>query len=129
LKPVWAEYCAAQDIQQASEALAHTNQNLFDPVVLSYPSTVILKASDGERALVFMPVQQCQVWESLGISPQASELETAAALKALTHVLRFKALENGQKEIYFICTEESTQKFAEKHGFERINSPVFRMKL
>lgn len=129
MKPIWAEYTEDKDAEQVAQLLCSTSQNLFDPRVLGYPSTVALKATDGTRNLVFMPVQQCQVWESLGISKEASELEVAASLKALAHVLRFKALENGQGEIYFLCSEPRTQKFAQHHGFEKVDIPLFRMRL
>lgn len=129
MKPIWADAMKAENIEEASRFLAHTEGNLFDPSVLSYPATKVFKTHDGPRNVMFMPVQQCQVWESLGINPDASELEVAASLKALAQVLRFMAKADGQGEIYFLCSHELTQKFAEKHGFERINTPVFRMKL
>jgi len=129
MKPIWADAMKAENIEEASRFLAHTEGNLFDPAVLAYPATKVLKTSDGNRNLVYMPVQQCQVWESLGINPEATELETAASLKALAQILRFMANADGQKEIYFLCSHELTQKFAERHGFERVTTPVFRMKL
>src|SRR5690348_1506899 len=106
MKPIWADAMKAENIEEASRFLAHTEGNLFDPAVLAYPATKVLKTSDGNRNLMYMPVQQCQVWESLGINPEASELEVAASLKALAQVLQFMARAEGQREIYFLCSEE-----------------------
>lgn len=131
MKPIWAEAAngSIPETEQAARFLAHTEGNLFDPKVLSYNATQVFKASDGEKNIVFMPVQNCQVWESLGINPEASELEVAASLKAIAHVLRFKALSEGQGEILFMCAHPLTQQFAEKHDFKKLEVPMYRMRL
>jgi len=129
MKPIWAEAAQVGDVGEYGQFTAGTSQNLADARVLSYPATKILKTSDGEKNIVYMPVQQCQVWESLGLNPNASELEIASALKAIAHVLRFCALSDGQGEIYFLCSEERTQKFAAKNGFEKVEIPLYRMRV
>lgn len=129
MRPIWAEAATKEDSAQCAAFLMHTAQNLFDPRVLAYSATKVFKTSDGEKNTMFMPVQQCQVWESLGINPEASEMEVAASLKALAHVLRFTALAEGQGEIYFLCSEPRTQKFAAHNGFEKLDIPLYRMRL
>lgn len=129
MKPIWADAATPDEAGELAAYLVKTEENLLDLEITNYPATKIMKASDGARNLVFMPVQQCQVWESLGINPEASEMEIAASLKALAHVLRFVAKANGEGEIYFLCAEARTQKFAEHNGFEKVNIPLYRMRL
>lgn len=129
MKPIWAEAAKADEAPELASFLIGTENNLVDASVMNYPATKILKASDGNKNLVYMPVQQCQVWESLGINPEATDMEIALSLKALAHVLRFSALASGEGEIYFLCSEERTQKFAEHNGFEKVSIPLYRMRI
>ena len=129
MKPIWAEAAKPHEAEELASFLMGTKNNLVDSRVLTYPATKIYKASDGQKNIVFMPVQSCQVWESLGINPEATDSEIAAGLKALAHVLRFSALANGEGEIYFLCSEERTQKFAQHHGFEKVEIPLYRMRI
>jgi hypothetical protein len=102
--------------------------NLVDPAVLTYPATTTLVAAS-DKPKLFMPVQTCYVLESLGAAEGATDREIALSLKNMLAVVGWEARKAGHGEVYFLCSHEPTQQFAERHGFEKLNIPVFRMKL
>lgn len=106
-----------------------TKYNLFDSKVITYPSTYIRCAFNKKGPIIFLPVQRPLMMEALAINPDADKIDVAVALKELTQDTVSQAYANGSGEIYFLCQEESTEKFAEHNGFERLPYSVFRMKL
>src|SRR5512146_1079369 len=120
----------AKDVVQCATWMARlADKNLVDPQVMAYPATTIICAERDNRQLLYVPVQQCSVMESLGLSPEASELDIAGGLQAVTKAVRWEAYKAGQREIMFLCRDEQTIKFAEHHGFEKVDIPLFRMKI
>jgi hypothetical protein len=118
-----------EDGDACAKALSEKSAiNLVDPAVLSYPATTVLVAASDQPKL-FMPVQTCYVLESLGATEHATEREIALSLKNLLTVVGWEARQAGHGEVYFACSHAETSKFAERHGFERYNVPMFRMKL
>lgn len=105
-----------------------SDRNNLDAAIFSYPATETLKASNG-KPLVYMPIQKTFFLESLAINPEATAMETAAALKALFQVVEFEALSQGHGELYFLCTDEETCAFAEHQGLEKVNLTLYRRRL
>lgn len=107
----------------------NTKDNLFDPEVMTYPTTETYVAHAEGTPIVFMPVQTTLTLESLAINPEAEKSHVAVSLKALLSNIATMAGKAGLGEVYFLCHEPSTIEFAEKNGLERIPWPVFRLKL
>jgi len=129
MKRIKVEKAQASDFQEASQlfaGLAHRNN--LDVSVLGYPSTDVLKASNG-KTILYVPVQPTFFLESLGINPEASVMDTAAALKAVFQVVEWEAQNKGMGEFYFLCADEETCKFAEHQGLEKVNLTLYRRKL
>jgi hypothetical protein len=128
---IWAQAATNQDLDDIKSSLLNTENNLLDPEVLGYPTTVVLKAHKDGKNIVFLPIQSVFMLESLGIlrDNAGSIGDIAVALKELVQVVRYEATKSGVRELYMLCSEPSTVKFAEHNGFERVNIPVFRMKV
>jgi hypothetical protein len=103
--------------------------NLVDYNVYSYPTcnTAVVE-KDGEPVLM-NSVHLVLMQEALAPKPGVSPMDMARALRGLHEALKGLAQKSGVKEIWFGCKDESTCKFAERHGFERVPFPVFRMKV
>lgn len=127
---VKVEKMPAADIPQMAEWMARLAQrNNLDSDIFKYPATTTLKASNG-KALVYMPVQTVYMLESLAISPEASPLEVAAALRALFNVTEWEGRNAGHGEQYFLCADGETCAFAEHQGLEELKQlRIFRRKL
>lgn len=116
------------EVEKAQESLNSVNDISFlDPQVLTYPSTRILVA-ESDKPVMYLPVQVCYVLESLGPTKEASDLEIASALKQLTAILHYESEKAGQGEMLFLCGHKRTQEFAERHGWEKIDIPLYRWK-
>jgi|SRR5579871_2124398 len=128
MKQVWVRPAEPKDAQQFVEWANHSKEiNLFDPDVMTYPTTVTLLAHTDEP-LMYMPFQAAVVMESLAPRPGLSPLEEALALREITkHVVHLGRV-GGFREAYFICKDERVVEFAKKHGFEEIPHKVMRLK-
>lgn len=133
MRPIWIRKFRKgdpQDWQKRADYLGRiADKNLIDPKVLEYPATETIVAEKEGREIVYLPVQVCYVLESLGIAPDASVTEIAGALDKLISASVFAARSSGHGEIYWLCSDESTCKFAERHGAEKVNIPVYRVKV
>jgi hypothetical protein len=115
---------------------AVTNKgNEFDPAAVAYPDSFTLCAFDVNGPLVFMPIQQPMfaepmLLESLAVRPEASVKEIAVALKELVQACVTIGFMKGTGEIYFLGSNEATNRFAEHHKvFERLDWPVYRLRM
>lgn len=106
-----------------------TKDNLLDPDVANYPSTFVLCAFDSNGPILYVPVQQPLFMDALAINPDASPALVAMALKEVTQALVTKSYYDGRGELYFLCADESTSKFAESQAFEKMPWNVYRIKL
>lgn len=127
MKPMWVKKSDKTE-PEMYDWLMQTEGNCYDPAVLTYPATSVLKAENG-KPIMYMPVQTVYMPDALGFNPDASVAEKASALQAAFQVLAFESRAQGCGEIYFLCREESTQAFAERHGLERIDIPLYRLKI
>lgn len=126
---IFVEKAKPEDSEALIAAMDSTPQNLVDHKVYEYPATSTLKAVKDGKPLVFMPIHPVFMLESLGIVSQNSAVDTALALSELVKTVRWEAHNKGHGEIFFACSEPTTQAFAEKHGFERVNVPMFKMRI
>jgi hypothetical protein len=105
------------------------NNKAFDPGVVKYPSTTIRVVYNSEGPVLFGPVQRPLFLDSLAINPGATNEMVSAGMKALTQDAVSQAHINGAGEIYFVASDENTAAFAERHGYEKIKVPVYRVKI
>ena len=105
-----------------------TPNNLYDPQVAGYPCTEVLVAENG-HPLVFMPIQQAVVMDSLAARPGIEKREMALALKELVKMTGFLARQANLRELYFFSADDDVNAMAERYGFEKVESPMLRLKL
>lgn len=129
MKPVFVRPATGVDSQPFEDWSKATQGNLFDPYVPLYGSTFTLCAFNEDGPLVYMPVQQPFFLESLGVRPDADNVDIAAALKAMVQSTVTQAFLKGVGEIYFLGSNPLTDAFAERHGFEKLDFPIYRMKI
>ena len=116
----------------AEKALEWANniaeQNLFDPEEWLYPCSVLLKVENGEP-LLFASAQIAVVMGSLAPKPDLTPSEAAVAMKELVKAVSLLALQTGLREVYFFSADSNVNALAQRHGFERIDQPMYRLKL
>ena len=118
-----------EDREQFIQWSLKTENNLLDPDVIKYPSTLVWCAFDENGPIVYVPVQQPLFMESLAINPEASPALVAMALKELTQNLVTQAYLRGSGELYFLCRDEATIKFAKKQAWKEQPWRVFKIKV
>ena len=106
-----------------------TKDNLRDAEVLKYKGTVIWCAYGSSGPVVFVPVQKPVMMEALAIKPDADPVDVAVALKELVQAIVTQCHIDGTGEIYFLCKEETTKKFAEKQAFDKLPWDMYRIKV
>lgn len=112
-----------------------TKGNEFDPETVTYPDSFTLCAFDAGGPVAFMPIQQPMVseplmLESLAVNPEASDSKIAVALKELVQACVTIGFMKGTGELYFLGSNEATNRFAEHHKvFERLDWPVYRLRM
>lgn len=100
--------------------------NDFDPNILQYPTLQVICAYNG-KPVSYLPVHRALVLESVAVSPDASELDKAQALRDLVKAAQLMASAHQIKELYFMVSDPMISNIAEQHGFEV--TTVCRMKL
>jgi hypothetical protein len=114
------------DTKQFIDWSMKTKNNLFDPTV---KLALVACAYNQDRVVLYAPVQRPMFMEALAINPEASELEVAAALKAVIQFLVSQAHITGASEVYFYCADERTAEYAKRQLFEEVPFRLFRIKL
>jgi hypothetical protein len=128
-KQIYVRPAEAKDAELFTEwAKASAQINLFDPDVMSYPSTVTLVAHS-DQPEVFMPLQTTVTLESLAPRPGISPLTEAVALRELIHAAALMAHMAKVKELYFLCKDDRVIELAKRHGFEELPFTTLRLKL
>lgn len=129
-----ARLAKPEEAELAVSWLNSTPENMFDPTVLGYPSTVTLCVANGEPQL-FMPLQIAVFMESLGKRPGIRKRDMAFALVTMIAEVHNFAKGAGLKEVYFFCKERTVSAAAPDFGFEVVCSDekrgvtLFRMKV
>lgn len=128
-EPIKVEPMCKDDIPEMAEWMqALADRNNIDTGIFEYRATDVLKASNG-KSILYMPRQRVMFLESLAINPEAQASDVALALRALLQVSEYEARVAGHGELYFLCADEETCKYAEHHGMEEIKLKLFRRKL
>lgn len=127
MKHVYVRAATEEDIPKFVE---WSGQNPhFDPAVMGYPSTFTLLAYDASGPMVFLPTQQPFYMEAMTFRPGLTDFDKALAMKELTHALITYCHARGAGEIYFVGTNEGTNKYAQNQAFEEMPFKVYRIKL
>lgn len=90
---------------------------LFDPDVLEHESTFVQMAFSSSGPMGFLPVQQPLMLENLIFRPGLSRSETALVIAKLTESAVAECYVRDAGEAYFLCRDETTLAFAERHKF------------
>lgn len=113
----------------------------FDSNAVLYPNSFTLCAFDEEGPLAFLPVQIPQVFgpdkklsepfmlETLIFRPTATQIEQTRAMWELIQSCITLGYMRGTGEIYFMGNIPSTNQFAERRLFEKLDWPVYRLRL
>ena len=107
---------------EANEERGHPDDNARN-------AATVLEAVAGSDTICYMPVVPVIMLESLAPKPGATAFEMTHALKTLVVAAANLAAANGCKELVFWSTDEATAKVAEYVGFERVNMPMYRLRL
>lgn len=120
----------AKDDPEAVSALeANHVRNEFDPAVLGYPSSLMLKVSDETKVRGYMLTQSVQMLESMALNDRmTSEEKAEAAMNLMAFALKL-AHQVGQREAYFMATDPLTQRAMERIGWEKQPWSVYRLRL
>lgn len=103
--------------------------NEFDPEVAKFPSSVTWAAYDQDGPVAFQTIQRPLVLESLAPRPGLSKLQTAQVLKEFTQNAVTQCHLQGAGEILFLGSDPATDEFAQNWVFEKVEMPVYRLKL
>lgn len=101
-------------------ALTTLDGDLLDLDIFNHSSTFTLEAFGRYGAQAFCPIQQPLMMENLIFRPGLNRAETAQAIVRLAEHTVEEAYRRDAGEIYFLCRDESTSKFAEGYGFKDV---------
>jgi len=94
--------------------------NLFVPEVMSYPRTVVCKASAGDEALAYIPLQSVLMYDSIAPKPGLSPRQEAMSLWRIGEAVDKAAQDSKHREVYFFCKDDRVADICSDHGFEEI---------
>ena len=101
----------------------------FDPEVARFKSSITWCAYDKDGPLVFQTIQRPLMLESLAPRPGATKQQIALAMKELTHNAICQAHIMDAGEVYYLGSDEDTDKFSTNRIFEELPYKVFRVKI
>lgn len=100
--------------------------NLFDPVVMSAPRTVMCRASEvtqrGDEPLVYIPLQPVLMYDSIAAKPGLTPRQEALALARIGGQVDKAAKATGFQETYFICRDDRVSNLCKAHGFTEVEN-------
>jgi hypothetical protein len=106
--------------------------DLLDLDVFRHQSSFLLEArgTESER-IAYLPMQQPLMLENLIFRRGLSLTDKARAITRLTEYAIGEAYRRDVGELYFLCRDETTCAFAERHKFKLLPSElkVYRMNL
>ncbi len=94
--------------------------NMFDPNVIGYPRTVMLRAKSEDENQLFIPLQSVLMYDSIAPKPGISPRQEALALARIGQVVDQAGRDTGIRETYFFCKDDRVADLCAKHGFEEI---------
>lgn len=129
MKPFFVRPVRPGDTEKFIKYSDETPDNLWEPDVITYPSTFTRCVFNSNGPILFAPIQKPLFIDSLAFSPDSSEIDRAVAMKELVQDTVSQAYIQGAGEVLFLCKEESTINFAKKHLFEELPYRLFRIRL
>jgi hypothetical protein len=117
------------DAAQLTKWLANTENNLFDPEVLSYPNLRVLVVEKDGEPIIYFPFHVVFQGESLALKPDADKKHLAFGFRVLENALLALAEPYGIREMFFACEDESFSKFAERHEWKPVKHKYLRRKV
>lgn len=130
---ITARLAKPEEAATAVEWLKSTPENMFQPEVLGYESTMTLCVENGSP-LLYMPLQATFFMDAIGKRPGIRKRDMARALVELIAATKRLARAGKVSEIYFFCKERTVSAQAPHFGFEVIcedkerGVTLFRMK-
>jgi hypothetical protein len=111
-----------EEIPRKLREFARTTRDgeLLDLDIFNHDSTFTLEAFGKDGAHAFCPIQQPLMMENLIFRPGLSQAETGQAIMRLAEHAVEEAYRRDVGEVYFLCRDESTSKFAERYGFKDV---------
>lgn len=104
--------------------------NMFDPDVIRYPRATMLKASNGEGALVYIPLQPVLMYDAIAAKPGLDAKKQALAMWRIVELVDQIQRDLGYGESYFLCRDDRVADICLKHGFEEVeNVRILRRKV
>jgi hypothetical protein len=94
--------------------------NCFDPDIVGYPRTIMLRAEDNDGPLLYLPVQPVLMLESLAPKPGISERKEALSLWKLGQLLEDISRKTGIQEQFFLCKDDRVADICKAHGFTEL---------
>ena len=91
---------------------------MFDPAVVGYPKTVMLRAKSEDENLLFIPLQSVLMYDSIAPKPGLSPRHEALALARIGQVVDQVAQDTGTREVFFFCRDNTVADLCAAHGYE-----------
>lgn len=129
MKQIFVRPARSSDAELFLKWSLENTKSDFDPAAAQHASSFVMCAYDKTGPLLFVPVQQPLFLETLAIRPGLDPAEMVTAWKNLLQVVVSQCYIRGSGEIYFLGTEETTERFTEKRGFEKLPYSIYRLKL
>ncbi len=110
---------------------ANRDKNFYDPDFMKYDATRVIGSYKDGEAIGYLPFQTVIMTESLAPKPGSTFKQISALLKTAVHEIARWAKIAGMGEIYFLANPDDmdTIRFAQEHGYERLNLVPMRLKL
>src|SRR5579863_899010 len=106
------------DVKDFMEFVWHMKPlNMFDPEVIGYPRTVMLRAKSEEENQLFIPIQSVLMYDAIAPKPGLSPRHEALALARIGQVVDQAARDAGIRETFFFCKDDRVADLCAKHGF------------
>lgn len=130
MKNITVRGAEAKDSQNYIDWLrAASDINLVDTSVYSYPTCNTLVVEKNGDPVLMNSFHLVAMVEALAPKPGLPPMDEARALKSLFDTVKGAAEMSGVKEVWFGCSDPRVEKFVERHGIERVNFPMFRMRI
>lgn len=119
----------AKDAVQFVDWENQTENNGFDPNIVTYPSLrTLVSEIDGEPAL-YTPFHPVMVVESLGHRPGISPRHNAISIYRADQAIEKLARHYNMAEIWWMCSDATLIKAAQARGYEVVKTAVLRKKV
>jgi hypothetical protein len=101
----------------------------FDKDVIGYPRTVIARATEDGKPILYIPVHPILMGESLLSDPDLTKSQIAHGLLTIMAELDGVMKLTGMHEVYFVTTDDHFAGKAIEVGFTEVKGHVLKRKL